>query len=61
MKIFLDDFIMYSDMENYLQRLRLCFQKCKESGISLNMCIYDIFKDDFGFYYIQRRETIISK
>jgi hypothetical protein len=20
------------------------------------MCIYDIFKDDFGFYYFQKRE-----
>ncbi len=28
MQIFLDDFTMYSDMENHLQKLRLCFQKC---------------------------------
>jgi hypothetical protein len=25
------------------------------------MCIYGIFKDDLGFYYFQRRETIESK
>jgi hypothetical protein len=36
MKIFLDDFIVYNDMEGHLQKLRLCFQKCKEYGISLN-------------------------
>jgi hypothetical protein len=36
MKIFLDDFIMYSDMENHLHKLRLCFQKCREYGISQN-------------------------
>jgi hypothetical protein len=29
MKIFLDDFIMYSGMESHLQKLILCFQKCK--------------------------------
>jgi len=45
MKIFLDDFIMYSDMESHLQKLRLCFQKCKEHGISLNLdkCAFMIF------------------
>jgi len=37
MKIFLDDFTMYSDMESHLQKLKLCFQKCKEYGISLNL------------------------
>jgi hypothetical protein len=21
------------------------------------MCIYDVFRDDIGFYYFQRRET----
>ncbi len=36
MKIFLDDFIVYSDMESHLQKLKLCFQKCREYGISLN-------------------------
>jgi len=25
MKIFLDDFIVYNDMETHLQKLRLCF------------------------------------
>jgi len=27
MKIFLDDFIMYSDMESCLQKFKLCFLK----------------------------------
>jgi hypothetical protein len=45
MKIFLDDFIMYSDMESHLQKLKLCFQKCKEYGISLNLdkCAFMVF------------------
>jgi hypothetical protein len=36
MKIFLDDFMMYNDMESHLQKLRLCFQKSKEYGINMN-------------------------
>jgi len=27
---------MYNDMESHLQKFILCFQKCKEYGISLN-------------------------
>jgi hypothetical protein len=30
MKIFLDDFTVYSDMENHLMKLKLCFKKCRE-------------------------------
>jgi len=64
MKIFLDDFTMYNDMESHLQKLRLCFQKCKKYGISLNLdkCAFMVFfKDDIESYYFQRRETIGSK
>ncbi len=37
MKIFLNDFMVYNDMESHLQKLILCFQKCKEYGINLNV------------------------
>jgi hypothetical protein len=45
MKIFLDDFIVYNDMDSHLQKLKLCFQKCKEYGISLNLdkCAFMVF------------------
>jgi hypothetical protein len=45
MKIFLDDFIVYNDMESHLHKFRLCFQKCKEYGISLNPeeCAFMVF------------------
>jgi hypothetical protein len=45
MKIFLDDFIVYSDMESCMQKLKLCFQKCKEYGINLdpNKCAFMVF------------------
>jgi hypothetical protein len=45
MKLFLDDFIVYSDMEIHLQKFKLCFQKCREYNISLNLekCIFMVF------------------
>jgi hypothetical protein len=36
MKIFLDDFMVYSDMESHLMKLKICFKKCGEYIISLN-------------------------
>jgi hypothetical protein len=63
MKIFLDDFILYSDMDIHLQKLILCFQKCKEYSTSLNLdkCAFMICRDDYGLYCFQRMETTISK
>ncbi len=45
MKIFFHDFMVYSDMDSHLQKFRLCFQKCKEYGISLNLdkCVFMVF------------------
>jgi hypothetical protein len=36
MKIFLDDFIIFSDLSTHLEKFKKCFLKCKEYGISLN-------------------------
>ncbi len=40
MKIFLDDFMVYRGM-----KLKLCFQKCREYGVSLNpdKCAFMVF------------------
>jgi hypothetical protein len=45
MKIFLDDFMVYSDMESHLMKLILYFQKCKEYEINLNpnKCAFMVF------------------
>jgi hypothetical protein len=45
MKIFLNDFMVYSDVESHLMKLRFCFQKCKEYKISLNpkKCAFMVF------------------
>ncbi len=36
---------IYNDMDIHLQKLKLCFQKCKEFGISLNpnKCAFTVF------------------
>jgi hypothetical protein len=45
MKIFLDDFMVYNDMESHLMKLGLCFQKCIEYKICLNLekCVFMVF------------------
>jgi hypothetical protein len=45
MKIFMDDFMVYNDMESHLQKIRICFQKCRECGINLNLdkCAFMVF------------------
>jgi hypothetical protein len=58
MKIFLDDFIVYNDMETHLQKFRLCFQKCKGYNINYNQkkkCFYDILSNNSWIYYCKAR------
>jgi hypothetical protein len=45
MKIFLNDFMFYNDMENHLIKLRICFKKCKEykSILNLEKCAFMVF------------------
>jgi hypothetical protein len=44
-EILLDDFTIYMDMDNHLQKLILCFQKCREYGINMNpnKCAFMVF------------------
>jgi hypothetical protein len=45
MKIFLDNFIVYNDMESHFMKFKLCFQKCSEYKINLNLekCGFMVF------------------
>jgi len=64
MKIFLDDFIMYSKMENHLQKFKFCFQKCREYGISLNLnkCAFMVFaRIVLGFIVSKERKLPYPK
>jgi hypothetical protein len=36
MKIFLDDFTIFTNLSTHLGKLKKCFLKCKKYGISLN-------------------------
>ncbi len=59
MKIFLDDFRVYSDMENHLMKFKLCFQNCKKYKISQprEMCLHGIFRIDFRVHNFQGRKN----
>jgi hypothetical protein len=35
---FLDDFTIFNDLSTQFEKLKKCFLKCKEFGISLNPC-----------------------
>jgi hypothetical protein len=37
MKIFLNEFNVFSDLSIHLEKLKKCFLKCKEYGTSLNL------------------------
>jgi hypothetical protein len=37
MKLFLDNFSVLNNLDNHFPKLRLCFDKCKEFDISLNL------------------------
>ncbi len=45
MKLFLDYFNVFSDQNTHLQKLCLCFNKCREFGISLNTnkCMFLVY------------------
>jgi hypothetical protein len=45
MKILVDDFTIYGDMESHLMKFRLCFQKCRKYIIIFNLekCAFMVF------------------
>jgi hypothetical protein len=62
MKIFLNDFMVYSDMESYLHKFRLCFQKCKEYGISLNLnkCAFMVFSREILGFIVSKKGKLLD-
>jgi hypothetical protein len=64
MKIFQDDFTMYNNMESHLWKLKLCFQKCRKYGISLNLdkCAFMVFsRMILGFIVSKERKLLDPK
>ncbi len=61
MKSFLDEVIVYNDMDTHMSKLRLCFFKCKEYGINLNLkkCDFIVFpRMIFGFIVLRKGNYI---
>jgi hypothetical protein len=64
MKIFLNDFIVFIDMSTHLEKLKKCFLKCKEYGISLNpeKCAFMVCSGStLGFIVSKEGKTIDPK
>jgi hypothetical protein len=63
MKIFMDDFMMHSDMESHLQKLILFFQKCREYGISLNpnKCAFMVFSRMILCFIISKEGKLLDR
>jgi hypothetical protein len=64
MKIFLDDFTVFSDLSTHLEKLRKCFLKCKENGINLNpkKCAFIVCsKTILGFIVSKEGKTLDPK
>jgi hypothetical protein len=60
MKIFLNDFIVFSGMSIHLEKIIKCFIKCREYGISLNpeKCVFVVcFGTILGFIVSKERKT----
>jgi len=58
MKIFLDDFIVYNDIESHLMKLRFCFQNCREYRINLNLekCAFMVFSGVILRFIVFKKE-----
>jgi hypothetical protein len=61
MKIFLDAFIVYRDMESHLMKHRFYFQKCKEYKVNLNSeeCAFMVFSGLILGFIISKEGKIL--
>jgi hypothetical protein len=60
MKLILDDFSVLSNLDTYLLKLRLCFDKCKEFDISLNpkKCMFLVHLGVILGYVVSKRNKL---
>jgi hypothetical protein len=56
MKLFLDDFNVFSDFKTHLAKLQLCFDKWREFGINLNIekCMFLVYSGVILGYVISK-------
>jgi len=60
MKIFLDDFIVHSNLKSHLMKFKFCFQKCKEYKINLNpkKCVFMVFSRLILGYIVSKERKV---
>jgi hypothetical protein len=61
MKIFLDDFTIFSDLSTHLKKFTKCFFKCREFGIRLNpnKCAFMVFlRTILGFIIFEKGKVM---
>lgn len=56
MRAFLDDFCVYSNTESHIEKLKKCFEKCREFSISLNpdKCMFFAFSGVILGYLVSK-------
>ncbi len=62
MKIFLDNFTIFSDLSTHLEKLKKCFLKCKEFGISLNLnkCAFMVFSGTILGFIVSKEGKVMD-
>jgi hypothetical protein len=62
MKIFLDDFTIYIDMESHLMKFKLCFQKCRKYRINFNpeKCAFMVFSKPILGFIVSKEGKILD-
>jgi hypothetical protein len=63
MKIFLDDYIIFSDLSNHIEKLIKCFLKCKKLSFiqSKEMCIHSLFLNYLGTFSKENNTHVPKK
>ncbi len=62
MKLFLDDFSVFNDLQTHLAKLWLCFDKCWEFNISLNSekCMFLVYSRVIFGYIISKAKKLLD-
>jgi len=62
MKIFLDNFTIFNDLSTHLEKLKKCFLKCKEFGISLNLnkCAFMVFSGTILGFIVSKEGKVMD-
>jgi hypothetical protein len=62
MKLFLDDFNMFNDLDTHLPKLWLCFDKCKKFDINFNpkKCMFMVHLGVILGYVVSKEAKLLD-